>query len=176
MLRKTATKKASCSPSKKSAVSAKSTPLKKQTTPKLSRALESLPNSRTGTPRKIAAVTPSKRTSAYNTPHKNYYEEDYFSEDTSRGSDDDFTSEDISDDDEDGFDVDDDDEDFDDVRQKPKKKKKKSGTANRTLTSGEKDYWGLETEAVQDNWRRMTSKLNLKCSIGDVQSSMSLRI
>ena len=157
--KKTATKKSKvATPSKKSAVSAKSTPLKKQTTPKkASRALESLPNSRTGTPRKIAAVTPSKRTSARNTPRKNYYEEDYFSEDTSRGSDDDFTSEDISDDDEDGFDVDDDDEDFDDVRQKPKKKKKKSGTANRTLTSGEKDYWGLETEAVQDNWRRMTS-------------------
>ena len=139
--KKTATKKSKvATPSKKSAVSAKSTPLKKQTTPKkASRALESLPNSRTGTPRKIAAVTPSKRTSARNTPRKNYYEEDDFSEDTSRGSDDDFTSEDIS-------------KSMMKMAsmwmtttrilmtsgKKPKKKKKKSGTANRTLTSGEK--------------------------------------
>ena len=144
-------------PSKKSAVSARSTPMKKQTTPKkASSALRSLPSSRTGTPRKVAAATPSKRTSARNTPRKNYYEADDLSEDTLRDSDDDFASEDISDD-EDDFDVDDFDDDFDDERPKPKKKKS-SGAAKRKLAPGEeRDYWGLETEAVQENWRRMTS-------------------
>ena len=158
--RKTPIKKSKvATPSKKSAVSARSTPLKKQTTPKkASSAIRSLPSSRAGTPRKVVAATPSKRTSARNTPRKNYYEEDDLSEDMLRDSDDDFASEDISDDeDEDAFDVDDDDDDFDDERPKPKKKKK-SGAAKRKLAPGEeKDHWGLETEAVQENWRRMTS-------------------
>jgi len=156
-VKKTPTKKVQvATPSKKNTISAKTTPLKKNSTPKKNaeNPLRSVPSSRNNTPKK-ADATPSKRASARNTPRKNYFEEDELSEDTIRRSDDEFDSEADYDDDDD-----DDDDDFasDSDDEKPKSKKRKSGSVKRKMDAGEeKDFWGLETETVQKNWRNMHS-------------------